>query len=225
MSGGGNRTKAVNLNQHIDHSPATDPLLRTATQPGTTARLGVSARWQGSLCRCPLAQEKSVCSTARVGSWIELPWSFGPAGLALDAKHQRLYVLNHFDATLSVVNLRTRQTIVTVSLRHDPTPAVVKQGRPFLYDATLTSRNGDLSCATCHVFGDRGWFGLGPRRSWRVKLSIIPSASKTLSPWRNHARPTSAQRSDGHPKSTRIGGYRSLSLARRSFWQSPDSRK
>jgi YVTN family beta-propeller protein len=79
---------------------------------------------------------------------------FGPAGLALDSKRQRLYVLNHFDATLSVVNLRTRQAIATVSLRHDPTPAVVKQGRPFLYDAALTSRNGDLSCATCHVFGD-----------------------------------------------------------------------
>src|SRR5262249_202308 len=80
--------------------------------------------------------------------------AFGPAGLALDSIHQRLYVLNQLDATLSVVNLRTRESIATVALRYDPTPAVVKKGRPFLYDANLTSRNGDLSCATCHLFGD-----------------------------------------------------------------------
>jgi YVTN family beta-propeller protein len=62
--------------------------------------------------------------------------------------------LNHLDATVSVVDLKTRQVIATVPLRHNPTPAVVKQGRPFLYDAVLTSRHGDLSCASCHVFAD-----------------------------------------------------------------------
>jgi len=153
MSGGGNRTKAVNLNQHIDHSPATDPLsgrelslaqpLDLVFQPDGKEAY-VAAFGSGKI--------GVLDSTGRVVDRIAV--GFGPAGLALDAKHQRLYVLNHFDATLSIVNLRTRQTIVTVSLRHDPTPAVVKQGRPFLYDATLTSRDGDLSCATCHVFGD-----------------------------------------------------------------------
>ncbi|MGH7829788.1 MAG: hypothetical protein ACREP8_06380, partial [Candidatus Binatia bacterium] len=77
----------------------------------------------------------------------------GPGGLALDAQRRRLYVLNHLDATVSVVDLTSRRAIAAVSLRHDPTPAVVKRGRPFLYDASL-SRHGDLSCATCHVFGD-----------------------------------------------------------------------
>jgi hypothetical protein len=28
------------------------------------------------------------------------------------------------------------------------------QGRPFLYDAMLTSSNGEASCSSCHVFGD-----------------------------------------------------------------------
>ena len=28
------------------------------------------------------------------------------------------------------------------------------QGRPFLYDARLTSSNGEASCSSCHVFGD-----------------------------------------------------------------------
>src|SRR4029453_2792920 len=37
---------------------------------------------------------------------------------------------------------------------YNPEPAVVKNGRPVLYDAVLTSRNGEASCAWCHIFGD-----------------------------------------------------------------------
>jgi len=79
---------------------------------------------------------------------------FGPGGLSLDSRRGRLYVLNHLDATLSVVDVKLRRTVATVPLRHDPTPQSVKRGRPFLYDALLTSGNGALSCNTCHIFGD-----------------------------------------------------------------------
>lgn len=79
---------------------------------------------------------------------------FGPGGLALDAKRQRLYALNHLEATISIIDTGARRSIGRQPLRHDPTPPAVHQGRPFFYDATLTSRHGDLSCATCHVFGD-----------------------------------------------------------------------
>ncbi len=79
---------------------------------------------------------------------------FGPGGLALHPHREQLYVLNHLDATVSVVDLKRSQVSATIPLRYDPTPPIVKQGRPFLYDATLTSRTGELSCATCHVFGD-----------------------------------------------------------------------
>jgi YVTN family beta-propeller protein len=79
---------------------------------------------------------------------------FGPGGLALDAKRQRLYVLNHLEATISVVDLGRRASVATIPLRYDPAPPPVRAGRRFFYDAALTSRYGDLSCATCHVFGD-----------------------------------------------------------------------
>ena len=79
---------------------------------------------------------------------------FGPAGLAYDARRQRLYVLNRLDASISVVDTRQRRVLTTVPLRHDPTPQVVKAGRPLLYDAERTSGQGTLSCASCHVFGD-----------------------------------------------------------------------
>ncbi len=78
---------------------------------------------------------------------------FGPGGVALDEAHGRLFVLNHLDATLSVVDLATRE-VMTLPLAYDPTPAIVHAGRPLLYDAALSSAHGDQSCASCHVFGD-----------------------------------------------------------------------
>jgi len=153
VSGGGDRTKAVNLNPHIDHSPAADPL--SGRELSLAQPLDLVFQPDGKEAYVAAFGSRKIGVLDGTGGVVDrIAVGFGPAGLALDAKHQRLYVLNHFDATLSVVNLRTRQAIATVSLRHDPTPAVVKQGRPFLYDAALTSRNGDLSCATCHVFGD-----------------------------------------------------------------------
>ena len=150
---GGDRTKAVNLNPHIDHSPAADPL--SGRELSLAQPLDLVFQPDGKEAYVAAFGSRKIGVLDGTGGVVDrIAVGFGPAGLALDSKRQRLYVLNHLDATLSVVNLRTRQAIATVSLRHDPTPDVVKQGRPFLYDATLTSRNGDLSCATCHVFGD-----------------------------------------------------------------------
>jgi DNA-binding beta-propeller fold protein YncE len=82
-----------------------------------------------------------------------IPVGFGPGGLALDEAHGRLFVLNHLDASLAVVDLASgAQT--SLPLGFDPVPAEVKAGQPFLYDAALSSGRGDQSCASCHVFGD-----------------------------------------------------------------------
>jgi hypothetical protein len=54
---------------------------------------------------------------------------------------------------VSVIDLETRQEIQHVTL-HNPEPAHVVTGRPVLYDARLTSSNGEASCSSCHVFGD-----------------------------------------------------------------------
>jgi hypothetical protein len=37
---------------------------------------------------------------------------------------------------------------------HNPEPASVVEGRPFLYDARFSSSRGDQACASCHMFGD-----------------------------------------------------------------------
>jgi YVTN family beta-propeller protein len=77
----------------------------------------------------------------------------GPAGLALDENHKRLYVLTRFDNSLSIIDLDTRTEIEHLPL-FSPEPASVTRGRKFLYDARLTSGFGNDSCASCHLFGD-----------------------------------------------------------------------
>ncbi|MGQ9427472.1 hypothetical protein ACXYTJ_14505 [Gilvimarinus sp. F26214L] len=78
----------------------------------------------------------------------------GPTGLVLDETRDKAYVLTRFDNGISVVN--TSGTLAEVShlSMFNPEPAVVKNGRRFLYDATYTSSRGDSSCAGCHIFGD-----------------------------------------------------------------------
>ena len=82
----------------------------------------------------------------------------GPSGLALDETRNRLYVMNRFTHDISIVgNASTPATateIAAVPLRFNPEPAVVQDGRRFLYDARATSGHGDSACASCHIFGD-----------------------------------------------------------------------
>jgi len=77
----------------------------------------------------------------------------GPSGLALDEANDRLYVLARFDNALQVIDTGTGSVIETHPLPN-PEPASITDGRKFLYDATLTSGNGEASCASCHTFGD-----------------------------------------------------------------------
>ena len=81
----------------------------------------------------------------------------GPSGLALQGT--RLYVLTRFNNSISVVDTATKTEVQTLAL-HNPEPSSVVNGRPFLYDANLTSSNGEASCSSCHIGGDMddlGW--------------------------------------------------------------------
>jgi hypothetical protein len=63
----------------------------------------------------------------------------------------------------------------------NPEPAEITAGRKFLYDANITSGNGNDSCASCHIFGDTD--GL----AWDLgdpdgTVSPIPNTFITISP-------------------------------------------
>lgn len=74
----------------------------------------------------------------------------GPTGVVVDTPRQQLYVLNRFSATVSVIDTDTNTQLSQVAY-YDPTPDVVRDGRPFLYDAHRTSGLGVTACASCHI--------------------------------------------------------------------------
>src|SRR5439155_11329759 len=83
-----------------------------------------------------------------IGSAADSRNKRGPRGLALGA---RLYVLNRIANSVSVINTSSEtveRELPTGSF--DPTPAVIRQGRRFLYDAKLSGA-GMVSCASCHI--------------------------------------------------------------------------
>ncbi|HSY19902.1 MAG TPA: hypothetical protein VK815_16280, partial [Candidatus Acidoferrales bacterium] len=74
----------------------------------------------------------------------------GPTGMALDESRNRLYVYNRFAGSISVVDT-TSQTVTNTLSLFDPTPAVIKNGRPHIYNTRLSSGLGQAACASCHV--------------------------------------------------------------------------
>jgi YVTN family beta-propeller protein len=79
----------------------------------------------------------------------------GARGLALHAATARLYVANRISNTISVVSTASESVLGEIATgAFDPTPATIRVGRGFLYDARL-SGNGTQSCASCHIDGDR----------------------------------------------------------------------
>ncbi|HEX5044876.1 MAG TPA: hypothetical protein VFV75_18405 [Candidatus Polarisedimenticolaceae bacterium] len=161
----GNAVTVVELNTHIDRGsdPATNLPERQASisQPGmmvwrsdgTVAYLtAIGSRKlfkvDGSCAAgpCIFGPLRSSPSAVEVGE--------GPTGVALSEARNRLYVLNRFSNSIAVVDALTLQKLGEVPL-HDPSPAVVKSGRRFLYDGILSSGHGDASCASCHISGDK----------------------------------------------------------------------
>lgn len=89
----------------------------------------------------------------------------GPTGLVADASANRLYVMNKFSASITVLDTTVAGAashVQTVDL-FDPTPDAITEGRKFLYDTHEFSGLGYVSCASCHIDGrtDRLAWDLG----------------------------------------------------------------
>ncbi|GLI91657.1 hypothetical protein [Methylocystis echinoides] len=135
------------LNAHIDYSKTSSaPALKGLSigdpraiewRPG-----GVAAYVIG------MGSNNLIGVTRNGARFITVPVGKGPTGIAIDAPRGYIYVLNRFDATISV--LRYNNPLTTVSY-FDPTPRAIKDGRPFLYDTRIGSGHGQISCASCHI--------------------------------------------------------------------------
>ena len=121
-----------------------------------------------------------------------IPVGEGPTGILLDEVRNQAYVLNKFDASISILDLATDQEMAKVDF-FDPTPDVIKTGRKHLYNTHLGSGNGHIACASCHVDGkwDRlGWDLGNPcgRYGYRQRgcISSIEGAESDSIPHRHH---------------------------------------
>jgi YVTN family beta-propeller protein len=142
----------VDLNTHLAYTGATvaqsmrdetisDPRGIVWNQAGTRAY--VTGMGTNNLVVLDATGARAgLASTVEVGE--------GPTGIVLDEARKRLYVLNKFESTVSVVNTTTELEIDRVAL-HDPSPPEIRKGRRHLYDAHETSGLGLTSCAACHV--------------------------------------------------------------------------
>jgi DNA-binding beta-propeller fold protein YncE len=122
------------------------------------ATLYVAAFGSGKVGIFSTAEIEADSFTPSAAKQITIPGG-GPSGLVLAETTNRLYVLTRFDDAVSVIDLAARREVQHVSL-NNPEPFSVINGRHLLYDANLTSSNGEASCASCHVFGDfdsLGW--------------------------------------------------------------------
>ena len=86
----------------------------------------------------------------------------GPTGIVLRNDNTYGYVLNKFDASISVFNINQNRQVRRVNF-YDPSPSVVKNGRKWLYDTHANSGLGQVSCGSCHIDGrtDRLAWDLG----------------------------------------------------------------
>jgi DNA-binding beta-propeller fold protein YncE len=152
----------VHVNPHIDYSVATGPLSETDESVALLGDLAFSSDGASLYAAAMGSDSVAVFDAAALESGTVtrdlVDVGRGPSGVALDEANDRLYVMNRLDHTISVVSDASdaglRQEASVVSVGADPTPAVILEGRPFLYGARGFSGHGDLACASCHAFGD-----------------------------------------------------------------------
>ena len=150
-----------NLNKHLDRSQtggtAADrdrslsmPLQLAFTADGLTAYVAAFGSSKIGVFSSQALKDDSF--TPQASDHIAVSGG-GPAGIALDEANNRAFVYTRFDNGVSTINLISNSETDHISLP-SPEPASIVNGRPFQYDARLTSGNGNDSCASCHLFGD-----------------------------------------------------------------------
>ncbi len=149
------------LNKHINYAVLKAPLSVKANSLATPVGMAVNTLGTTLYVAAFSSKKVGIFDTAQLEANTFTPSSAnhvalsagGPSGLVLDEARGRLYVLTRFDNAVSVVDVASRTETSHVGL-HNPEPSTVVNGRPLLYDAVLSSTNGEASCASCHVFGD-----------------------------------------------------------------------
>jgi DNA-binding beta-propeller fold protein YncE len=164
------QTSPFDLNPGIDYSPLTNTAAQAVAlaQPMAIVFSPDGARgWLSAFGSDRVAEfDPSDGRVLRVvdvrvahdGSTPVEPGSMrGPRGLAWHEPSQRLFVLNKFGHTISVVPTQPGSDAILAEVPLGsalPLTPAMRRGQALLHDARL-SGNGTASCATCHVDADR----------------------------------------------------------------------
>jgi DNA-binding beta-propeller fold protein YncE len=153
----------VDLNPGIYSVPPTQALTTALAQPaGIVFNPNGQSMWIAAFGTDRVANVDTsgnvlsfidIAQASGAGANVDPKNKKGPRGLAFNAAAKTLYVSNRISNTLMALNTSLGTVLSEVPIGYDPTPAVVHQGRGFLYDAKL-SGYGTGSCASCHVDGD-----------------------------------------------------------------------
>ena len=140
------------LNPHINYSDPAGTDVERAQSLGLPSDIARAS--DGTLYVAALGSAKVGVLSAAGAVVSRVGVGQGPTGLALDEPRSRLYVLNRFEQSVSVVDTQARSELTRVPVGFNPEPPEVREGRRFLYD-TSNSAHGDVSCASCHPGGHR----------------------------------------------------------------------
>ena len=155
----GDTVLPVDLNTHIDRTQefataderalaVSQPMAMAVTDDGST--LYVTAFGSGKL----MVYDTSLLDSGDTTHVTAISLGAGgPSGVVLNENKDRAYVLTRFDNAVVTVDTATSDVVESVAL-FNPEPARVRNGRALLYASENHSRFGDMSCASCHVFGD-----------------------------------------------------------------------
>jgi DNA-binding beta-propeller fold protein YncE len=153
--------EAVHLNPHVDFA-ASVPLTaaekaKSLSQPTSMAfnaagdTLYAAAFGSAKVAALPVADLTRARFAPNAARHIDVP--AGPSGLALNSAGTRLYVYSRIAHRIAIADTATRNVINTVPM-FSPESSRTISGRNVLYDANLSSSNGTVACAACHIFGD-----------------------------------------------------------------------
>ena len=142
-------TTVADLNPHLDYSVITVDATERARSIGDPR--GVVWDPDGSRFFVSGMGSNNVVSVAADGSRLgRLDVGEGPTGVVISDDGDKAYVLNRFEGSVSQFDPDSLQVQQTVAY-DDPTPEVIKTGRPHLYNTHDGSGLGHMSCASCHV--------------------------------------------------------------------------
>lgn len=160
---GAARVEPIHLNSHLDFRLPQGATVDAATRSKTLAQptalafspdgstLYAAAFGSAKVAALPASGLAPGRFVPDASTHIAVP--AGPAGLALGANGQRLFVYSRIAQQLTVIDTSSKSVLGSLHM-FSPESTAVKAGRRFLYDANATSANGSSSCASCHVSGD-----------------------------------------------------------------------